>query len=578
MGLFLTSYPGACLRHFCPLFSMRILCTANKHVSPFPAYFKLATAHTFCTNVENGGVEINRKEPKTRDFVPRERNGALRSVFAAGTAKKTAVFLKKKYGCSESMDKTDGHSRCKILSAVPDRPLTASEWRKLKESSTRSEGFEQHIMKTLLMAGADINIAKSLLAYVALDTGTVSYELLLRYLALCVHGGHQSEVFDVYDIMRTRFRTLDTGAYSLFLKGFSRTARWRESLTLLQSMKKIITPSPRNYGDAITGAVLHGDSTTAWALYDELMNEGLSPSQDSLQVLFQSDQSNEDKLLSVLLYMRDYQIYPEETLATVIKSWFESRQDQKWVGRLTTVQPSGVCRCCGSELESIHLSDAEYGHLKDRVMKDVIKGRDVFTKTTPEELESFKQFVHRKPPFDVVIDGLNVANASGRGNLSEMLLAVVSNLAQQGNAILVLGRKHMLQPSRSWDRHHMQLIQQKAHCFFTENISEDDPFLLYAALHSGNHCKFVSRDLMRDHKACMSDRGLKHLFFKWQRGHQLVLNPCVPGRKIRFQNIPCHDTIVQSTMRSWHIPYDEQGLQRSTYEVPQKWMCLIKIH
>ncbi|XP_028835737.1 mitochondrial ribonuclease P catalytic subunit isoform X4 [Denticeps clupeoides] len=533
MGLFLTSYPGACLRHFCPLFSMRILCTANKHVSPFPAYFKLATAHTFCTNVENGGVEINRKEPKTRDFVPRERNGALRSVFAAGTAKKTAVFLKKKYGCSESMDKTDGHSRCKILSAVPDRPLTASEWRKLKESSTRSEGFEQHIMKTLLMAGADINIAKSLLAYVALDTGTVSYELLLRYLALCVHGGHQSEVFDVYDIMRTRFRTLDTGAYSLFLKGFSRTARWRESLTLLQSMKKIITPSPRNYGDAITGAVLHGDSTTAWALYDELMNEGLSPSQDSLQVLFQSDQSNEDKLLSVLLYMRDYQIYPEETLATVIKSWFESRQDQKWVGRLTTVQPSGVCRCCGSELESIHLSDAEYGHLKDRVMKDVIKGRDVFTKTTPEELESFKQFVHRKPPFDVVIDGLNVANASGRGNLSEMLLAVVSNLAQQGNAILVLGRKHMLQPSRSWDRHHMQLIQQKAHCFFTENISEDDPFLLYAALHSGNHCKF---------------------------------------------NIPCHDTIVQSTMRSWHIPYDEQGLQRSTYEVPQKWMCLIKIH
>lgn len=44
----------------------------------------------------------------------------------------------------------------------------------------------------------------------------------------------------------------------------------------------------------------------------------------------------------------------------------------------------GVCRCCGSELESIKLSAEEYQELKDRVMTDVIQGRDVFNKTTPE--------------------------------------------------------------------------------------------------------------------------------------------------------------------------------------------------
>lgn len=50
------------------------------------------------------------------------------------------------------------------------------------------------------------------------------------------------------------------------------------------------------------------------------------------------------------------------------------------------------------------------------------------------------------------------------------LLAVVSELEGQGLSVLVLGRKHMLQPSKSWLRHHMTLIRQKAHCFFTENM------------------------------------------------------------------------------------------------------------
>lgn len=50
------------------------------------------------------------------------------------------------------------------------------------------------------------------------------------------------------------------------------------------------------------------------------------------------------------------------------------------------------------------------------------------------------------------------------------LLAVVSQLQHQGLTILVLGRRHMLQPSRFWVKHEMDLIRQKAHCFFTENM------------------------------------------------------------------------------------------------------------
>ncbi|XP_040925188.1 mitochondrial ribonuclease P catalytic subunit isoform X2 [Betta splendens] len=418
-----------------------------------------------------------------------------------------------------------------------------------------------------------------------METGVLSYRLLLHYLTLCVKGDHDDEVFDVYDIMRGSFPSLDTGASSLFIKSFSRTPRWREALSLLQELK-VFTPSPRNYGDVIAAAIEHGDTITAWALYDELLEKGLSPHQETWKALFEgsrkincSDVKEVEKLLGILLYMRNNQIYPQHNLVTSIKTWFESLTGQKWTGSWTTAALQGRCRCCGSELESIRLTTEEYQQLKDRVMTDVIQGQDVFNKTTPEELERFKAFVKRKPAFDVIVDGLNVANINkDRSKQSETLLAVVSELEHQGLTVLVLGRKHMLCPSRSWERHNMNLIQQKAYCFFTENISEDDPFLLYATLHSGNHCQFVSRDLMRDHKACLVDDATRRLFFKWQRGHQLVVTGYVAlGRRVRFQNIPSYDTIVQTSGDSWHIPYDDTQ-DRSTYEVPQKWLCLTKKH
>lgn len=76
-----------------------------------------------------------------------------------------------------------------------------------------------------------------------METGTLSYELLLRYLTLCVSGGHDAEVCEVYDIMRGSFPSLDTGASSLFIKSFGRTERWREALHVLNELKTVSTHS-----------------------------------------------------------------------------------------------------------------------------------------------------------------------------------------------------------------------------------------------------------------------------------------------------------------------------------------------
>ncbi|XP_077431552.1 mitochondrial ribonuclease P catalytic subunit isoform X2 [Vanacampus margaritifer] len=509
-----------------------------------------------------------------KNFTLLQNVSVPKSVFAAGTAKRTAEILKRKAGLFpeeenhvEPARRTNGW---KEKLQPPDQPLSVEEWKKLKESVGNLEKFDSIMMCALVKSRAELGIAKSLLSFVATETGTLPYKVLLMYLALCVYGNHDKEVFDVFDIMRESFPSLDTGASTLFIQSFSRTARWREALSILQDLKKVITPSPRNYGNIIAAAMQNHDPSTAWALYDELLAKGLNPQQETWTSLFEkvSIEEEETKLLSehqerllgILLHMRNNQVYPQLSLASSIKTWFER----------------GVCKRCGTELESIQLTAEEYQQLKKKVMADVIQGRDVFTKTTPEELERFKSFVRAKPAFDVVVDGLNVANLNrGKSKTqSEMLLEVVSALKLQGLTVLVLGRKHMLQPSMSWDRHNMKLIQQKAHCFFTDNVSEDDPFLLYATLHSGNHCCFVSNDLMRDHKACLPDEATRRLFFKWQRGHQLVVNA---ARMVRFQSIPSYDTIVQTSGGTWHIPYDDTE-ERSTYEVPQKWLCLNRIN
>uniref|UniRef100_UPI0037E86A5F mitochondrial ribonuclease P catalytic subunit isoform X2 n=1 Tax=Semicossyphus pulcher TaxID=241346 RepID=UPI0037E86A5F len=565
----------------------RFLCTRNSNPN-------LGGRQTDKRNSGQGGVKkytIRRREEGLWDDYAKGREGVSKSVFAAGTAKRTREMLMRKSALI-SQDEQEPEAR-KIKEGKmqpPDRPLSAAEWQKLKESLGNSERFAIQMMSVLFSSGSDLDIAKSLLTFVAMETGTLSYELLLRYLTLCVSGAHDTEVFDVYDIMRGSFHSLETGASSLFIKSFSRTARWREAINILQELKKVFTPSQRNYSDIISAAMKHSDTTTAWALYDELNEKGLSPNQETWEALFEGvRQSREEKgkeaeampqsetqerLLGILLYMRNNQIYPQHSLANSIKSWFESLTGEKWTGSWTSPTAKGVCRCCGSALESIQLTVEEYQQLKGGVMSEIIEGKDVFNKTTPE-LERFKAFVKKKPAFDVVVDGLNIANINkDKSKQSETLLAVVSELQSQGLTVLVLGRKHMLKPSIFWQRNNMDLIRQKAHCFFTDNISEDDPFLLYATLHSGNHCKFVSRDLMRDHKACLPDGATRRLFFKWQRGHQLVVGGFVPAsRRVRFQSIPCYDTIIQTTADSWHFPYDDTD-DRSTYEVPQRWLCL----
>ncbi|XP_066464572.1 mitochondrial ribonuclease P catalytic subunit [Eleutherodactylus coqui] len=497
------------------------------------------------------------------------------SVFSAGSANIRSKDCKTLVADKFSF----AHTKSKMT--LPSEPLSADGWSSLKSEYKGGGSFEDHVFSQMIKTNADLNIAKSFLSYVSARDGDVTYNLLLKYLVLCVQQKNTGEVYDMYDIMKSKFGALETGVYTLLIKGLSGTDRWRDAITSLETLKKFQNPSAANYGECIKGAIKHGDEQLAWTLYDEMLQRDLTPHEDTIRSLFTAhhdlqDEAFRKRLINVLTYLRENQIYPRQPLMQSIKSWFERIPNETWKGQLTKVTDNGHCLACKEQLESIHLTPKEYNTLKKDVIDSILKGEDVFRKTTPEELQSFLQYVDSQPPYDIVVDGLNIAYLSKTYPLSATLLSVVSYLAARGKRILVLGRKHMLFNSSKWAKQDIRRLQECVDCFFLDNISLDDPFLLYACLSSGNHCCFITRDLLRDHKACLPNAETQRLFFKWQRGHQLVL-PFYSPRNVHLQPILSYDTIVQNTEASWHIPYDEMGVKRTTYEVPNTWLCLKKM-
>lgn len=60
----------------------------------------------------------------------------------------------------------------------------------------------------------------------------------------------------------------------------------------------------------------------------------------------------------------------------------------------------------------MQITEKEFDILKAEFMKNVVNGADIYHKTTPAEWEAFERTIRENGPFDIVMDGLNVAYLS----------------------------------------------------------------------------------------------------------------------------------------------------------------------
>lgn len=58
------------------------------------------------------------------------------------------------------------------------------------------------------------------------------------------------------------------------------------------------------------------------------------------------------------------------------------------------------------------VSNDQFELLKQGFFENVVKGDDIYQKTTPKEWSSFLEFVKNTAPYDIVLDGLNAAYSS----------------------------------------------------------------------------------------------------------------------------------------------------------------------
>lgn len=148
----------------------------------------------------------------------------------------------------------------------------------------------------------------------------------------------------------------------------------------------------------------------------------------------------------------------------------------------------------------------------------------------------------------------------------------------ENKRVLILGREHM----KRWPNFIKRVESNNGQAFLTENLSQDDPFFIYAALNSGPQCDIFSRDLLRTHAHQLGPE-LGPIFRRWQRIHQYSYrSPTTSTTPKLFVEPPIKYKIEAHRNGSgyWHVPWSEGGndyvvhkLPEVPFEVPVRWMC-----
>ncbi|CAB4064400.1 MRPP3 [Lepeophtheirus salmonis] len=189
-------------------------------------------------------------------------------------------------------------------------------------------------------------------------------------------------------------------------------------------------------------------------------------------------------------------------VARALKDKLE-KLDKNVIIKMEDMSNRGICKSCAVRLKRDKFDPSEIEKLRNAIF---------------DKLERFENFCAKLNKYDVVIDGLNVAlthlpkfedgsltkSKVGRKMLltqSKNILGILTTLSQQGN------EKYQKYP-------------KLCHIYTAKRDSQDDRFMMLAALSSGFGTLFVSNDRLRQHNYLLEDSNLQSLFTRWQLTHQ----------------------------------------------------------
>ncbi|KAK9511233.1 hypothetical protein O3M35_005830 [Rhynocoris fuscipes] len=406
-----------------------------------------------------------------------------------------------------------------------------------------------------------------------------------KFFLLCYHCKEfcseedKKLIIELYEELIEKYNTLDSCTCEYSALALSLTSAWRQALTLIDMCKLSSEPTSKMYNALIVASFNNNDCKLGWQLMENAIQENRTISAEAITLSINHQSKLNTHTLLKLFEKYNVRI-SRDSADVLLENHRNTSASQSIAPNITKINKMGGCSNCNETLKPVELTNSEFLELKKKFLSPVLVGENIFLKSKPAELEAFLKFIEQTGRVDVVLDGLNVAYMAGTNkgkyNTSSMLLKVVDWFSEMGKRVLVIGRTHMLK----WPQKHMALIKKKSCLFLTDDVSADDPYVLYAAMFSGFGTIFVSRDQMRAHKFLLKEPTLRVIFSKWQQKHQYYIKTVTANGRVIFERPPPYLQCVQeSATGRWHLPLVCESALKSgvpAHVLPQitSWLCL----
>ncbi|KFB37460.1 AGAP001968-PA-like protein [Anopheles sinensis] len=459
---------------------------------------------------------------------------------------------------------------------------TVEEWEDIRSTILNERRFnDTNVDSVVLGLCPNLSIGKSYVGYMqekGLGTNLAIVGKLLRLYRLTedrLTDQDEADIWRMYSELREQNSVLDANTCEHAINALTLTKHWRHSLELLDMIKIIGTPDSTSYNCIATKAFLSGEETLGWAMLKEMCDNKRLPNDETflswLEYSRRDGQPFAKNVEKMLQFTNENSVFLSKHIGNALKSL---PKESGVVAQETRVTDNGKCSNCKGSLASIVVTEESFQKLKEKFLEAIFVNKEIFNRTTPDELRRFQNVLKKTTPYDVVIDGLNVAFSSGNQKsptaYAQQVAAVVRHYVRQKKRVLVIGRQHM----DKWRSKEMKYIRENSFLFLTEDLSQDDPFLLYAALESGPQTDFFSRDLMRKHSFMLGDT-VSGIFKRWQQEHQYSLLSILPDGRVMIKAPFKYELYAHKSVDNrWHVPLVECGYRIPKVEKQPEWLCL----
>lgn len=403
-----------------------------------------------------------------------------------------------------------------------------------KKGALSENNINAVLLKTLITR-KKLNLAKLFADHLkqnmrALNLGSINGILHLYYI-LGAKGNLKEEdkvfILDTYKYLYEKHKLLESKTCENILHALCVVNEWKIALKVLEDIFESSMPSHSAFTTLVATlfkenereealkvvfrSLQHGRPLQSEA-YEEWIKYVFRKYKDNATIIKYLDEINN--------HFKDNFIIISEKLSQFIKHSYE---ELDWKTSVTRIgRFNSECSNCTGRLDSLKLSREEFNLLQSNVKDKLIVGSDLFIKTSPKELAAFQEFIKKSPPFDIVLDALNIAYAARGASKNKrvyILQSVADYFLNRNFSVLILGRQHML----NWSQSTMRRLLKMTSYFFTDDLSQDDPYLITAAILSGPNTGIVSKDILRGHKFKLADMQLSRLFQRWQWENQWMV-------------------------------------------------------